>query len=111
MEVWSYSPLQVLLLDEPTAGLDPCSRHHVWSLLKERQAGRVTFFTTQSMEEADVHAGEPRFSHRSWLQFANEGFPLQSPCTGPTMMPPVLSGHVSPDSNHPTQAEQRLKLD
>lgn len=58
-EIQSHSPLQVLLLDEPTAGLDPCSRHHVWTLLKERQAGRVTLFTTQSMEEADAYAGEP----------------------------------------------------
>uniref|UniRef100_A0A8B9FXY2 ABC transporter domain-containing protein n=1 Tax=Amazona collaria TaxID=241587 RepID=A0A8B9FXY2_9PSIT len=62
---------QVLLLDEPTAGLDPCSRHHVWTLLKERQAGRVTLFTTQSMEEADAHAGD---------------FLLQSSHMGPTMM-------------------------
>ncbi|XP_049669091.1 ATP-binding cassette sub-family A member 9-like isoform X2 [Accipiter gentilis] len=59
---------QVLLLDEPTAGLDPCSRHHVWSLLKERQAGRVTFFTTQSMEEADVHADRKAFLANGRLQ-------------------------------------------
>ncbi|KAJ1129411.1 hypothetical protein NDU88_007781 [Pleurodeles waltl] len=47
---------QVLLLDEPTAGLDPCSRHHVWTLLKERKAGRVTLFSTQFMDEADILA-------------------------------------------------------
>ncbi|XP_071620225.1 ATP-binding cassette sub-family A member 9-like isoform X2 [Heliangelus exortis] len=52
---------QVLLLDEPTVGLDPCSRHHVWSLLKERQPGRVTLFTTHSMEEADAHADRKAF--------------------------------------------------
>ncbi|KAM6050796.1 ATP-binding cassette sub-family A member 9-like isoform 2-T2 [Chlamydotis macqueenii] len=59
---------QVLLLDEPTAGLDPCSRHHVWSLLKERQAGRVTVFTTQSMEEADAHADRKAFLSNGRLQ-------------------------------------------
>ncbi|XP_064006724.1 ABC-type organic anion transporter ABCA8B-like [Pogoniulus pusillus] len=59
---------QVLLLDEPTAGLDPLSRHHVWSLLKERQAGRVTLFTTQSMEEADVHADRKAFLSKGRLQ-------------------------------------------
>ncbi|KAM9281767.1 ATP-binding cassette sub-family A member 9-like [Morus bassanus] len=59
---------QVLLLDEPTAGLDPCSRHHVWSLLKERQAGRVTLFTTQSMEEADAHADRKAFLSNGRLQ-------------------------------------------
>ncbi|OPJ88485.1 hypothetical protein AV530_003038 [Patagioenas fasciata monilis] len=59
---------QVLLLDEPTVGLDPCSRHHVWNLLKERQAGRVTLFTTQSMEEADVHADRKAFLSNGRLQ-------------------------------------------
>nr|XP_009482737.1 PREDICTED: ATP-binding cassette sub-family A member 9-like [Pelecanus crispus] len=59
---------QVLLLDEPMAGLDPCSRHHVWSLLKERQAGRVTLFTTQSMEEADTHADRKAFLSNGRLQ-------------------------------------------
>ncbi|XP_030361987.1 ATP-binding cassette sub-family A member 9-like [Strigops habroptila] len=59
---------QVLLLDEPTAGLDPCSRHHVWNLLKERQAGRVTLFTTQSMEEADAHADRKAFLSNGRLQ-------------------------------------------
>ncbi|XP_075296728.1 ATP-binding cassette sub-family A member 9 isoform X2 [Opisthocomus hoazin] len=59
---------QVLLLDEPTAGLDPCSRHRVWSLLKERQAGRVTLFTTQSMEEADAHADRKAFLSNGRLQ-------------------------------------------
>uniref|UniRef100_A0A8V5GA54 Uncharacterized protein n=1 Tax=Melopsittacus undulatus TaxID=13146 RepID=A0A8V5GA54_MELUD len=59
---------QVLLLDEPTAGLDPCSRHHVWTLLKERQAGRVTLFTTQSMEEADAHADRKAFLSNGRLQ-------------------------------------------
>lgn len=49
---------QVLLLDEPTAGLDPCSRHQVWTLLKEYKPGRVTLFSTQFMDEADVLAGE-----------------------------------------------------
>lgn len=50
--------LQVLLLDEPTAGLDPLSRHQVWSLLREQRAGRVLLFSTQFMDEADILAGE-----------------------------------------------------
>ncbi|XP_012658566.1 ATP-binding cassette sub-family A member 6 [Otolemur garnettii] len=47
---------QVLLLDEPTTGLDPFSRHQVWSFLKERRANRVILFSTQFMDEADILA-------------------------------------------------------
>ncbi|NWZ96371.1 ABCA9 protein, partial [Nesospiza acunhae] len=52
---------QVLFLDEPTAGLDPLSRHRVWSLLREQQAGRVILFSTQSMDEADILADRKAF--------------------------------------------------
>ncbi|NXE48706.1 ABCAA protein, partial [Casuarius casuarius] len=52
---------QVLLLDEPTAGLDPLSRHQVWSLLKEHRSGRVILFSTQFMDEADILADRKAF--------------------------------------------------
>ncbi|NXY58034.1 ABCAA protein, partial [Callaeas wilsoni] len=52
---------QVLFLDEPTAGLDPLSRHQVWSLLREQQAGRVILFSTQFMDEADILADRKAF--------------------------------------------------
>uniref|UniRef100_A0ABM5FN96 ABC-type organic anion transporter ABCA8-like isoform X2 n=1 Tax=Pogona vitticeps TaxID=103695 RepID=A0ABM5FN96_9SAUR len=52
---------KVLLLDEPTAGLDPYSRQRVWSFLNERKAGRVILFTTQFMDEADILADRKAF--------------------------------------------------
>ncbi|XP_038013248.1 ATP-binding cassette sub-family A member 10-like [Motacilla alba alba] len=52
---------EVLFLDEPTAGLDPLSRHRVWSLLQEQKAGRVTLFSTQFMDEADILADRKAF--------------------------------------------------
>ncbi|NXO48196.1 ABCAA protein, partial [Aramus guarauna] len=52
---------QVLFLDEPTAGLDPVSRHQVWSLLKEHRARRVILFSTQFMDEADILADRKAF--------------------------------------------------
>ncbi|NXA48622.1 ABCA6 protein, partial [Nothocercus julius] len=52
---------QVLLLDEPTAGLDPLSRYQVWSLLKELRSGRVILFSTQFMDEADILADRKAF--------------------------------------------------
>ncbi|XP_010719766.1 ATP-binding cassette sub-family A member 10 [Meleagris gallopavo] len=59
---------QVLLLDEPTAGLDPLSRHQVWSLLKEHRDGRVILFSTQFMDEADILADRKAFISRGRLK-------------------------------------------
>jgi ABC-2 type transport system ATP-binding protein len=46
---------KVLFLDEPTLGLDPQTRNHMWSYLKElnQTEGITVFFTTHYMEEAD----------------------------------------------------------
>jgi ABC-2 type transport system ATP-binding protein len=45
---------QLLLLDEPTTGLDPQSRAYLWEEIKKLQADGVTIFlTTQYMDEAD----------------------------------------------------------
>ena len=43
----------LLLLDEPTTGLDPQSRRQLWAHVEEqRAAGRSVLLTTHSMEEA-----------------------------------------------------------
>lgn len=45
----------ILYLDEPTLGLDPQTRNHIWSYVKELNAkrGMTVFFTTHHMEEVD----------------------------------------------------------
>ncbi|HET6707262.1 ATP-binding cassette domain-containing protein, partial [Amycolatopsis sp.] len=44
----------LLFLDEPTTGLDPRSRNHVWDIVKEIVAQNTTvLLTTQYLEEAD----------------------------------------------------------
>ena len=45
---------QLLLLDEPTTGLDPQSRAYLWGEIKKLKTEGVTvFLTTQYMDEAD----------------------------------------------------------
>lgn len=46
---------RVLLLDEPSTGLDPAARHDLWSILKtlQQQHGVSVLVTTHLMEEAD----------------------------------------------------------
>jgi len=42
------------LLDEPTTGLDPRSRHTIWQIIRDLVAGGDTIFlTTQYLKEAD----------------------------------------------------------
>jgi ABC-2 type transport system ATP-binding protein len=45
---------RLIFLDEPTAGLDPRSRHTMWQIIRDLVAGGVTIFlTTQYLDEAD----------------------------------------------------------
>lgn len=45
----------ILFLDEPTLGLDPQTRNHMWSYVKDinEKENMTVFFTTHYMEEAD----------------------------------------------------------
>ncbi|KAG0237624.1 ATP-binding cassette sub- A member 1 [Actinomortierella wolfii] len=45
---------QVLILDEPTTGMDPVHRRHVWTFLAQFKRSRAILLTTHSMEEADA---------------------------------------------------------
>lgn len=56
---------QVLLLDEPTAGLDPESRHGVWQLLRELlDGGSTVLLTTHHLDEAESLADRLAIMHR-----------------------------------------------
>ena len=44
----------VVLLDEPTSGMDPEARRQIWDLLQKFKSDKTVLLTTHFMEEADV---------------------------------------------------------
>jgi ABC-2 type transport system ATP-binding protein len=50
---------QILFLDEPTLGLDPQTRNHIWNYIKDinQKEDMTVFFTTHYMDEAEKVAG------------------------------------------------------
>jgi ABC-2 type transport system ATP-binding protein len=49
---------KILILDEPTLGLDPQTRNYMWDYVKKlnKKEGMTVFFTTHYMQEAEKYA-------------------------------------------------------
>uniref|UniRef100_A0A8C2RYL8 ABC transporter domain-containing protein n=1 Tax=Capra hircus TaxID=9925 RepID=A0A8C2RYL8_CAPHI len=45
---------KVVILDEPTSGMDPVSRRFTWDVLQKHKENRTILLTTHHMDEADV---------------------------------------------------------
>ena len=60
----------LLILDEPTVGLDPIAREGVWSQVRRMQEefGMTVLLTTHYMEEADVLCDRVALMHHGRLQ-------------------------------------------
>lgn len=44
----------MVILDEPTVGMDPISKRATWDLLQQYKEDRTILMTTQYMEEANI---------------------------------------------------------
>jgi ABC-type multidrug transport system ATPase subunit len=45
---------KIILLDEPTSGMDTSTRRRLWDMLKKNKAGKIIILTTHYMDEADI---------------------------------------------------------
>ena len=66
---------KIIFLDEPTLGLDPQTRNHMWEYvggLNERK-GITVFFTTHYMDEAVATRTRSRSSTMAWSSCGRRG--------------------------------------
>lgn len=79
----------LLILDEPTVGLDPIARDGVWSQVADMQAeyGMTVLLTTHYMEEADALCDRVALMHHGVLQAVGAPHDLKA----------ALSTDASPD--------------
>jgi ABC-type multidrug transport system ATPase subunit len=45
---------KIVLLDEPSSGMDTSARRRMWEMLKKNKAGKIIILTTHFMDEADI---------------------------------------------------------
>jgi ATP-binding cassette subfamily A (ABC1) protein 3 len=53
-KLFAFFYFKVLILDEPTSGMDPESRRKIWNLLLEYRKTKTILISTHFMEEADI---------------------------------------------------------
>ncbi|XP_075415800.1 ATP-binding cassette sub-family A member 6 [Tenrec ecaudatus] len=111
---------KILLLDEPTAGLDPFSRHQVWNYLKERKSDHVILLSTSFTDEADILAdrkmimsngrlmcaGSSLFLKRQWGLGYDLSLHRNEMCD-PEEITSFLKHHI-PEANLKTQSQDKL---
>ncbi len=45
---------KIVILDEPTSGMDTTARRKLWEMLKKNKTGKIVILTTHYMDEAYI---------------------------------------------------------
>lgn len=118
LAVWGRPRL--LILDEPSTGLDPESRQRVWALVEDLAAtGSTVLFTTHYLEEAEALADRVAIMHAGRVGVAGtladvlSSRPARITATLPAASPPLppLSGRVSASADGFTVETEALQDD
>lgn len=95
----------VVMLDEPTTGLDPESRRHVWQLIRGlRDEGATVLLTTHYLEEAEALADDLSIMRAG--RIVRAGTPAQIVADHPSEI-----SFRTPDAALPTLSEGRVTRD
>ncbi|MBP2706867.1 ATP-binding cassette domain-containing protein [Microbispora sp. RL4-1S] len=90
---------RVLILDEPTVGLDPVAREGVWDRIEAVRSatGMTVLVTTHSMQEADEHCERVALMHRGRVRTVGSPAELKSALGPGATLDDVFRHHTGDD--------------
>ncbi|KAK2490464.1 hypothetical protein MC885_020850 [Smutsia gigantea] len=88
---------QVLMLDEPTSGMDAVSRRAIWGLLQQQKRDRTILLTTHFMDEADLLGDRIAIMAKGELQCCGSSLFLKQKYGAGYHMTLVKEPHCSPE--------------
>ncbi len=104
---------KILFLDEPTLGLDPQTRNHIWSYIKNLSVTQhvTVFFTTHYMEEAERVADEIAIIDNGKIVAQGTSENLKQITDKQTLEEAfiALTGHVMREENATATDQMRLR--
>uniref|UniRef100_A0ABM5EKU5 Glucosylceramide transporter ABCA12 n=1 Tax=Pogona vitticeps TaxID=103695 RepID=A0ABM5EKU5_9SAUR len=68
---------KVVILDEPTTGVDPCSRRGIWDIISKNRKGRTIILSTHHLDEAEVLSDRIAFLEHGGLKCCGSPFYLK----------------------------------
>ncbi len=105
---------KVLFLDEPTLGLDPQTRNHMWNYIKDlrNKEGITVFFTTHYMEEADRNADRIAVIDHGRIVESGTAEELKKKTNSATLEDAflALTGHAVRDENSDSDGVNMMKM-
>ncbi|KAJ8396359.1 hypothetical protein AAFF_G00019360 [Aldrovandia affinis] len=68
---------RLVVLDEPTTGVDPCSRRSIWDIVIQHKKDRTIILSTHHLDEAEVLSDRIAFLERGGLKCCGSPFYLK----------------------------------
>ncbi|XP_032384919.1 ATP-binding cassette sub-family A member 12 isoform X2 [Etheostoma spectabile] len=68
---------RLVVLDEPTTGVDPCSRRNIWDIVTQHKKQRTVIMSTHHLDEAEVLSDRIAFLERGGLKCCGSPFHLK----------------------------------
>jgi ABC-2 type transport system ATP-binding protein len=101
----------LLVLDEPTVGLDPIARDGVWRQVQSMQAqfGMTVLLTTHYMEEADALCDRVALMHRGELRAVGTPTKLKAMLSPAATLEDVFRHYAASDLSRQTESSDSFR--